>query len=306
MCPHHSRPHFNHRVQILTFKILLYIKADFYFRPPKASRKYACIFSKMFCIRLSKLPRSSSLEMVEADTEEEVETLLETSCHHHQQSPSALSPLSNFSRVMSFSSPQSVDRSHQCLEKLPSELLRFSNCQMKDLNLSSNNLKTLPTNFYNLVKLTRLDLSDNQLVRLSSEIELFSQLEHLNVSRNNLIILPENIKSLDNLKTMDLSYNCLTSLPNGIVLVSSLQSLVLNNLFLKDLPEDIGLLRNLAVLEVRDNFLGSIPNSLQDLENLKRLDLGNNQIHTVVDFTSALQTLRNPYRLSGNFLFLLA
>ena len=123
----------------------------------------------MFCIRLSKLPRSSSLEMVEADTEEEVETLLETSCHHHQQSPSALSPLSNFSRVMSFSSPQSVDRSHQCLEKLPSELLRFSNCQMKDLNLSSNNLKTLPTNFYNLVKLTRLDLSDNQLVRLSSE-----------------------------------------------------------------------------------------------------------------------------------------
>ena len=36
---------------------------------------------------------------------------------------------------------------------------------------------------YNLVRLVRLNLSDNQLVRLSSELELLSNLEYLNVSR---------------------------------------------------------------------------------------------------------------------------
>ena len=63
------------------------------------------------------------------------------------------------------------------------DLLRISNSQMKELNLSSNNLNSLPGSFYNLVRLVRLNLSDNRLVRLSSELELFSNLEYLNVSR---------------------------------------------------------------------------------------------------------------------------
>ena len=96
---------------------------------------------------------------------------------------SPLSPLSNFSRVLSFSSPQSVDRSHHSLESLPQDLLRISNSQMKELNLSSNNLNSLPRSFYNLIRLVRLNLSDNRLVRLSSELELLSNLEYLNVSR---------------------------------------------------------------------------------------------------------------------------
>ena len=63
------------------------------------------------------------------------------------------------------------------------DLLRISNSQMKELNLSSNNLNSLPRSFYNLVRLVRLNLSDNRLVRLSSELELLSNLEYLNVSR---------------------------------------------------------------------------------------------------------------------------
>ena len=101
---------------------------------------------------------------------------------------SPLSPLSNFSRVLSISSPQSVDRSHHGLERLPQDILRISNSQMKELNLSSNNLKSLSRNFYNLVRLVRLDLSDNQLVRLYSELELLSNLEYLNISRNLFVV----------------------------------------------------------------------------------------------------------------------
>ena len=74
-------------------------------------------------------------------------------------------------------------RSHQNLERVPPDLLRVSNSQLKELNLSSNRLRSLPTSFYNLIRLRHLDLSDNQLVRLSSELELFSNLEFLDVSR---------------------------------------------------------------------------------------------------------------------------
>ena len=74
-------------------------------------------------------------------------------------------------------------RSHQNLDQVPPDLLRVSNSQLKELNLSSNRLRSLPTNFYNLVRLRHLDLSDNQIVRLSSELELYSHLEYLDVSR---------------------------------------------------------------------------------------------------------------------------
>ena len=74
-------------------------------------------------------------------------------------------------------------RSHQNLETVPPDLLRVSNSQLKELNLSSNRLRSLPTSFYNLIRLRHLDLSDNQIVRLSSELELFSNLEFLDISR---------------------------------------------------------------------------------------------------------------------------
>ena len=69
------------------------------------------------------------------------------------------------------------------MERVPADLLRLSNSQLKELNLSSNRLRSLPTSFYNLIRLRHLDLSDNQIVRLSSELELFSNLEFLDISR---------------------------------------------------------------------------------------------------------------------------
>ena len=134
----------------------------------------------MFCMKsirnIEFSPRKSEDEMT-----------LNNSILSQSSASGAFSPIQNqfssFSRVLSFSSPQSVDKSHHSLEKVPVDLFRISNAQMKELNLSSNNLKSLPTNFYNLSRLQKLDLSNNEIVRLSSEIEHFTQLETFNVSR---------------------------------------------------------------------------------------------------------------------------
>ena len=117
----------------------------------------------------------------------EDEMILNSSILSQSSASGAFSPIQNqfssFSRVLSFSSPQSIDKSHHSLDKVPVDLFRISNSQMKELNLSSNNLKSLPTNFYNLVRLQKLDISNNEIVRLSSELEHFTQLESFNVSR---------------------------------------------------------------------------------------------------------------------------
>ena len=151
---------------------------------------------KMFCRKRSKgihsRPKNNNKAVFRKDSNHSEEDVLlnsslqsPTSGSGSPFSPLNLSPLSGFSRVLSLSSPQAIDRSHHNLERLPQDLLRISNAQMKELNLSSNNINSLPGSFYNLVRLVRLNLSDNQLVRLSSEIELLSNLEYLNISRKN-------------------------------------------------------------------------------------------------------------------------
>ena len=151
---------------------------------------------KMFCRKRSKdihsKPKNNNKAVFRKDSNHSEEDVLlnsslqsPTSGSGSPFSPLNLSPLSGFSRVLSLSSPQAIDRSHHNLERLPQDLLRISNAQMKELNLSSNNINSLPGSFYNLVRLVRLNLSDNQLVRLSSEIELLSNLEYLNISRKN-------------------------------------------------------------------------------------------------------------------------
>ena len=152
-------------------------------------------------------------------------------------------PPSPLTRVLSYSSPSHVDRSHALLHSVPPDLLKMSNSLMKSLNLSGNRLRTLPNSFYNLRRLKKLNLSENELVRLSSELELFTLLEELDLSRNILSEIPEIMKYLYNLRSLDLGCNPLTSLPSGLVLLSFFTVLSLNNTQLQDLPEDLSLLQ---------------------------------------------------------------
>ena len=144
----------------------------------------------MFCFKKLKLNSSISEYTNNSPdvSDKDRESLIHNVSFHSGGSSSfsassSISPLSNFTRALSLSSPQSIDRSHECLERVPTELMKTSNVQLKELNLSNNFLKSLPGHFYKLSRLVSLDLSDNQLVRLSSEIELLSNLENLDVSR---------------------------------------------------------------------------------------------------------------------------
>ena len=55
-------------------------------------------------------------------------------------------------------------------------------------------LRDLPNNFFRLNRLRKLGLSDNEIQRISPEIQNFESLVELDVSRNDITDIPENIK----------------------------------------------------------------------------------------------------------------
>ncbi|TFK04617.1 aquaporin-2 [Platysternon megacephalum] len=75
------------------------------------------------------------------------------------------------------------------------------------LDLSCNNLTSLPSDFCSLTHLVKLDLSKNQLQQLPSDFGRLVNLQHLDLLNNRLVMLPVSFAQLKNLKWLDLKDN---------------------------------------------------------------------------------------------------
>ncbi len=107
-------------------------------------------------------------------------------------------------------------------------------------------------------KVTELDLSGNQLSSLPPELATLSHLQQLYLSDNELSSLPPELAQLSNLQQLYLSNNQLSSLPPELAQLSNLQQLYLSNNQLSSLPPELAQLDNLRELYLHDNPL-SIP-----------------------------------------------
>ncbi|XP_022831128.1 adenylate cyclase-like isoform X2 [Spodoptera litura] len=87
---------------------------------------------------------------------------------------------------------------------------------LKELNLSQNNLNSLPNEFYKLVKLETCILSYNSLDYLPSNICELTSLVTLRLDNNKLCMLPENLHEIPNLKVLDLYNNKLHEGPSNL------------------------------------------------------------------------------------------
>ena len=90
------------------------------------------------------------------------------------------------------------------------------NKDIKELNLSSNQLTELLSEIGNFARLTHLYLNNNQLTELPGEIGNLTQLTYLYLSSNELTQLPSEIGQLTQLTYLYLSSNELTQLPTEI------------------------------------------------------------------------------------------
>jgi Leucine-rich repeat (LRR) protein len=162
---------------------------------------------------------------------------------------------------------RSLDLSRNNLESLPEEIIQLSS--LKGLKLNNNKLESLPESIGQLSSLQNLFLFNNNLKSLPESIGQLSSLQYLNVSNNKLESLPESIGQLSSLQYLNVMYNKLESLPESIGQLSSLQGLELNNNNLESLPESIGQLSSLKYLYLNNNKLidlPELPSSIVDIE----------------------------------------
>ncbi|XP_059892276.1 leucine-rich repeat-containing protein 59 [Gadus macrocephalus] len=75
------------------------------------------------------------------------------------------------------------------------------------LDLSCNNITSLPPDFCKLTHLIRVDLSKNQLASLPDDLGNLCNLQHLDLYNNKLTGLPVSFSQLRNLKWLDLKDN---------------------------------------------------------------------------------------------------
>ena len=101
--------------------------------------------------------------------------------------------------------------------------------QVQDLNLSGNQLGTIPPENGGLTSLVTLDLSDNQLTGLPDALLQLDHLTDLNLSGNQLGTIPPEIGGLTSLVILDLSDNRLTGLPSELRQLRQLDSLDLSS-----------------------------------------------------------------------------
>uniref|UniRef100_A0A182PK14 PDZ domain-containing protein n=1 Tax=Anopheles epiroticus TaxID=199890 RepID=A0A182PK14_9DIPT len=146
--------------------------------------------------------------------------------------------------------------------------------------------------FFRLYRLRKLGLSDNDIIKLPSDIQNFVNLVELDVSRNEIGDIPEDIKHLRSLQIADFSSNPISRLPAGFTQLRNLTVLGLNDMSLISLPQDFGCLSKLVSLELRENLLKNLPESISQLTKLERLDLGDNEIDELPSHLGYLPSLQ--------------
>ncbi|KAH1063088.1 hypothetical protein J1N35_028075 [Gossypium stocksii] len=156
--------------------------------------------------------------------------------------------------------------------------------QLTHLDLSHNQLSgQISRSLGNLLQLTHLDLSHNQLSgQISRSLGNLLQLTHLDLWRNQLSgKIPRSLENLLQLTHLDLSDNQLSGqIPRSLGNLLQLTHLDLsNNQLSGQIPRSLGNLLQLTHLDLSHNQLsGQIPRSLGTLLQLTYLDLWGNQL----------------------------
>ena len=125
-------------------------------------------------------------------------------------------------------------------------------------------------------KISKLDLSNQNLSQFPKEIFELGNLKKLNLSGNNIKSIPKEIESMKNLQLLDLSNNSISNFYSKICSLKKLRVLNLNNNKIKTIPKQICSLEVLEVLQIANNKISDLPATITNLNKLKELNLSKN------------------------------
>ena len=160
------------------------------------------------------------------------------------------------------------------LENFPRELYSLVDT-LEVLDLTNNNLSSLPDDFDRFKKLKRVFLSNNQFTHVPKILAKLPVLSMIAMRNNKIKIFEEDSLPLST-RWLILTDNELTSLPKSIGNLKLLQKFMLSGNKLSSLPKAISKCENLELLRIAANNFTSFPKSLLSLPKLSWLAYGGN------------------------------
>lgn len=160
------------------------------------------------------------------------------------------------------------------LTEFPQEVFDLSDC-LEILDLSDNYLTELPSDLDRLTNLRILFLSNNHFTSIPSVLASCSKLEMISFKSNKLTIVDEDVLPIDT-RWLILTDNQITKLPNSMGQLHRLQKLALAGNCLTELPETMGNCKNLELARLSANKLICMPDWLFKLPKLSWLAFSGN------------------------------
>ena len=154
---------------------------------------------------------------------------------------------------------------------------------LETLTIVNANLKQIDKRILKLRYLTALDLCNNCLEDMPTEISQLKQLKELSVAANKIkVVKPSLIESLPvSLRLLDFTKNQIEFVPHNIVRLVYLKVLKLDGNKLKRLPFNIGKIGRLEELTLSKNMVTALPGSLAiDRPPLEVLEVSGNPLLT--------------------------
>ncbi|XP_078046862.1 leucine-rich repeat 47 [Augochlora pura] len=153
----------------------------------------------------------------------------------------------------------------------------------EELSLVGLSRKSFDRQILRLQSLRILNLSNNQISSLPKELGLLQHLQELNLSQNRLDkamkwVWLDQPPIKNNLKLLDISNNMLSMLPKEIGKLHAIVNFKASKNVLSYLPQSLGSLPNLKYLDVSKNSLKYLPGSMRNLR-LILLDVCENEFN---------------------------
>ena len=137
----------------------------------------------------------------------------------------------------------------------------------ESLNLSKNQLRTVPKSFAELKQAKYLIFYDNKFESIPEELAGFKDLKHLDFYKNNIKEIPDFVGDMDNLQQLFLSFNQIEEIPDTLRNLKRLKYFYVHHNELHFLPEWITEMDSIERFGVGFNHLLDLP----DLSKMKSL-----------------------------------
>ncbi|KAI8910273.1 hypothetical protein EDD86DRAFT_204965 [Gorgonomyces haynaldii] len=134
--------------------------------------------------------------------------------------------------------------------------------------------------WWDIVDLTRIIACDNELETLDERIGELGALVFMDLRNNFLSSLPTQMDQLQKLVILNLSGNKFDAFP-AVLCDLPLVELYLNNNQVESVPDSIGRLSMLNILDLQDNKIKQLPTALSKVSKLAKLNLSKNQLLNV-------------------------